>query len=215
VDGDEVDIELGVEAGAGALLATQASTKVYRSPRGCRQSLRATVGDAGALVVLPDPVVCFAGARYEQTARIDLATTSSLLFADIFTAGRSARGERWQFETYASRVQVFVEGRPVFHDATTLDAKAGPLVHRMGRFDALATVYITGPAFLPLAAKVVATPSPWQRRGDLLEVISDAQGKGALLRVAGASVEGVLRTLRDRLKPLSDVLGDDPFARKW
>src|SRR5690349_4466504 len=63
VDGDDVTLRVRVGAGAAALVATQASTKVYRSPRGCRQRVDAEVGDGGLLVLLPDPVVCYAGAR--------------------------------------------------------------------------------------------------------------------------------------------------------
>src|SRR5690349_16152460 len=59
VDGDSVSIDLDVDAGVAAFLATQASTKVYRSARGAREGLRARVVEGVLLVVMPDPVVCF------------------------------------------------------------------------------------------------------------------------------------------------------------
>jgi hypothetical protein len=38
---------------------------------------------------------------------------------------------------------------------------------------------------------------------------------GALLRVAGESVEQTGRELHQHLKFVSELLGDDPWARKW
>src|SRR4051812_14789077 len=62
VDGDELKLRARIRRGASALVTTQSSTKVYRSPRGCSQSFEAEVEEDATLVVLPDPVACFAGA---------------------------------------------------------------------------------------------------------------------------------------------------------
>src|SRR5262245_13535398 len=43
VDGDDIALRVDVDAGATLFLSTQASTKVYRSPRGTRTSLSARV----------------------------------------------------------------------------------------------------------------------------------------------------------------------------
>ena len=70
LDGDRIDLDVEVGDGASALLGTQASTKVYRSPpggAGSSQRLSARVGAGALLAVVPDPVVCFADTRYEQT----------------------------------------------------------------------------------------------------------------------------------------------------
>src|SRR5262245_38222153 len=69
VDGDCVEIDIEVGAGAAAYFSTQASTKVYRSERGAVTGLRAAVAAGGLLIVMPDPVVCFAASRYVQTQR--------------------------------------------------------------------------------------------------------------------------------------------------
>ena len=54
-----------------ALLQTQASTKVYRSPRGATSAARERWSATMApLVVLPDPTVCFAGACFAQAQHV-------------------------------------------------------------------------------------------------------------------------------------------------
>src|SRR5690242_8834798 len=59
VDGDDVALDLVVEAGATLLVFTQASTKVFRGA----SSQRVSAHVDGRLVLLPDPVAAFAEAR--------------------------------------------------------------------------------------------------------------------------------------------------------
>lgn len=219
VDGDTVRLDLTLGEGSTGLVGTQASTKVYRCPTGsCRQDLTATVQPDALLVLVPDPVVCFADARYEQTIHVDLAEGASLVLLDTFTAGRSARGERWQFARYASRVVVTRGGAPFVNDATILDPAHGALAPRLGRFDAVATILLVGPRARGLRdAAIAGAPSP-ARAADLAFAVSPLGDAGALIRVAGTSVEAVTTRARDALSGLAGlatILGDDPFARKW
>src|SRR5262245_25857867 len=55
VDGDAVALEVRVDAGATAVITTQASTKVYKGSS--QQRTRVSVDGDGAVLVLPDPVV--------------------------------------------------------------------------------------------------------------------------------------------------------------
>jgi urease accessory protein len=229
VDGDSVRLDVSVDAGAAGLLGTQASTKVYRCPNGvCRQDTAARVAEDALLVLIPDPVACFATARYEQTTCVDLAASASLVLVDAYTSGRAARGERWDFHRYASRILVRRWGSPLLLDATVLDPGHGALRTRMGRFDAFATIVLVGPrvrALVQAAASLGAPvtmggqppypPAPQAVRADLVLAASPLGDDGVLVRIAGVSVEGVTAAVRARLTGLVAVLGDDPFARKW
>lgn len=215
VDGDSIHLEVDVGARATGLLSTQSSTKVYRSPRGCRQALHARVGEEALLVLLPDPVACFAGAHYEQETTLTLAPRASLVLLDTFTCGRAARGERWAFSRYLARTLVEREGRPLLLDAVRLDPSEGALPPRMGRFEALATLAVFGPAVAPLREALLHAPPPLRRRAPIIEAASPLGEDGALLRVAATSVEEALSTVRARLHALPSLLGDDPLARKW
>jgi urease accessory protein len=232
VDGDALEIDVEVGPGAAGLLGTQASTKVYRCPSGvCRQSLTARVAEGGVLVMVPDPVACFAGARYEQAVRIDLAASSTLVSVDAFTAGRSARGERWDFARYSARSVVTREGAPLFVDSILLDPEHGGLRARMGRFDAFATVVVVGPQAAPIREAALAREPlvmDWSapRRAAPLVIAASPLGQdGAVVRIAGVSAETVTAAVRGGLQGISTsvppggwlgaLLGDDPFARKW
>ena len=116
VGGDAVHLRIDVADGATALLQTQASTKVYRSPRGASSSMDACVGEGGRLLMLPDPTVCFAGSGFQQAQHVDLDATASLVLMDWMTSGRRAFGERWAFDRYESRLTVRRDGRVVLGD---------------------------------------------------------------------------------------------------
>lgn len=227
VDGDRLDVEIEVEPRASALLGTQASTKVYRSAGsandstpGCAQRFVARVGEGSALTVIPDPIVCFAGARYEQAIDVTVTPSGSLFLMDGYTCGRSARGERWAFSRYESRTIVSRDdgaGSPASRivDATRLDPRHGAVADRMRRFDVVVSVIALGPRFATVREAMLAALPPLGSRDSVLAAASSIGDDGCILRVAAERFESASLTLRSSFAALARVLGDDPFARKW
>jgi urease accessory protein len=212
LDGDRLRLSVDVAAGAAAYLTTQASTKVY--PGSAAQETDAAVAAGGLLVALPDPVVCFAGARYEQRARVALAEGASLVWLESLSAGRVAHGERWELARYESRLDIDAGGRARVRDALLLDPAHGPLAARLGRFAALATLVALGPQAAPLRAAWLDAPPPAQR-APAIAAASPLGDDGAIVRVAAASVAELGAALAPLLAPIAALLGDDPLARKW
>ncbi len=212
VDGDGIALEVQVKEGASALLGTQASTKIYRSPGGTSQRLTAEVAEGALLAVLPDPVTCFEGARYTQETRVALAAGASLVLLDAVTAGRSSRGERWLFDRYLARITIERAGVPLLTDALELDPAHGAVPGRMGRFEALYTLVVVGPRVAPIADDVLALPRPLGPRPDVLLSPSPLAADAVMLRLAARSVEAGTRVVRAALARIAQVLGDDPFA---
>ena len=217
VGGDAIALDVEVGGGASALLSSQASTKVYRSPRGVSNLLHARVGSGAMLAVLPDPVVCFAASSYRQSQQFDLAADAALVCLDWMTSGRHASGERWAFDEYRTRLAIRVGGDIVCYDAVTLASADGALAERFDRFDVLATLAIVGVAFRGTCARLIAAHAERgvARRADSVIAVSPLADAGALVRIAGRGVEDVGRTIRGVLDFLPPVLGDDPWTRKW
>jgi urease accessory protein len=220
VAGDRTRLEVTVDAGARCFLGTQASTKIYRNPARllCSHKLVAKIADEALLILAPDPVQCFAESSYEQRQHFVLAPTASLLLVDWLSAGRTARGERWNFRRYLSRNEVEREGKKLLIDALSLDSHAGALdsKFRGGRFNCLATVALFGPNLAAFAKEILGwcnaqTISP---KGSLVFAASSVQ-EGALLRFAGTSVEEVGRAIRERLGFVGKLLNGNPWERKW
>jgi urease accessory protein len=217
VDGDALSLTVDVEAEACALLGTQASTKIYRSPRGTSQRLAARVAAGALLAVVPDPVSCFAGASYAQHVDVVLEDdTATLVLVDALTCGRAARGERWAFARYASRTRVWIGDRLVAHDPLRLDPAHGDLLTRMGRFDALASIIAAGPRAAGvrdrLLAAAAAAPS---RDASRLHSVTVLPCGAAIGRLAATSASEATAAVRALIAPLVGELGDDPFARRW
>ena len=219
VGGDDIALTLDVDDGARALVATQASTKIYRSSTRTRQSLEARVGRGGLLVVLPDPVTPFAGSTFEQAQSFGLAEDAGLLVLDWFTAGRRASGERWAFDRYSSRLEIARAGRRVFYDHLWLSGDDGPLAERMRQFNVYALAVAVGPwsdGGHP-GVRPGSDHEDSKRRGplDLLMSVTPFGPSGTILRVAGTRTEQVAAVVRDFCAPIASLIGADPWARRW
>jgi len=217
VDGDRLEMQIRVDEGAAAYLSTQASTKVYKSRRGTASQLAASIAPEALLVVSPDPVVCFADARYTQVQEYDVASSGALIVLDWFTSGRHQSGERWAFAHYESRLIIRVDGRELVHDAIALRAADGDMSQRLGRFDVIATLAMVGSGVAAEASAVAARAdggAPVSRAPQLASATS-LPGGGCMVRIAGTSLESVTATIRDLLSFLPGRLGDSPWQRKW
>lgn len=236
VAGDQTRLDLNLRASTRCFLGTQASTKVYRNQRAqpCGHTTAADIGPDALLVYTPDLVQAFADSIYEQRQDFHLQAGASLVLLDWFSAGRSARGERWQFRRFKSRnaihrsrsterideTELAAASQPdlVFLDSILLEGADGALdgPHRTGRFDCFATLVMLGPAVASLAKAMLADiqARPVQRQSSLL-VSASPIADGGLLRIAGTEVEAVAQEWRRHLTELPSMLGDDPWSRKW
>jgi urease accessory protein len=211
VDGDRIDLRIESEPGTSALIGTQASTKVYRSPRGCSQRLEVHVADGAAIAIVPDPVVCFANAQYAQEVEISLAPTASLVLLEGYTCGRAARGERWKFARFESRTTIRRDGVVAIVDAVRLDPAHGPISERMGPFDVLLSLVAVGPRFDQVREAMLATSA----RDSAIVATSPVGVDAAVMRIAANRFEDASCVLRPSFAAVAAMLGDDPFARKW
>jgi urease accessory protein len=213
VDGDRVRLGISLAEGARAFVSTQGPTRIYRSPRGCESETVCSVGEGAALVLAPDAIACFAGARFRQRTQVDLQGSGSVALWDVLSAGRSARGERWAFQRCALGLTVRRQGRALVDERWLLDPAHGALGERLGRFEALATVLLAGPLFGPLREAFRAQEPPG-RRVRLLESASPLDGDALVARLAAASLEELILALRARFAGATALLGDDPWARR-
>ena len=216
VDGDHARFEIEVEESAVALFSTQASGKVYRSPQGTSHSMAAHVNKGATVILLTDPVTCFAGARYSSSTSVFLDAGGSALLVEAFTAGRTSRGERWAFDRYEARTRVIREGQLVAHEAMTLDKTHGALGARFGAMNAFATVIALGPSVEGVCAELSLVTPTLKRNAELIAQPSPLpSGGGTVMRVAATRVEILTIFLKHTLAGLTALLGDDPSARKW
>lgn len=210
VSGDHIDLDVDVGSHTRLLLLTQGSTKVYCERRGgdfleklqharpslpvSEQYFRYIVRPHATLVLLPEPVTCFARSRYVQTQRIDLrcAQTSSLVLLDWFTSGRLLIDgpkestdmhripEFWHFYLYHSRNEVRVDGQVIARDCQELSQDLPEklirdvptdLSHRCAPYTCYATLLLYGPEVATICQAMeeefdaIQQPQPLLRSG--------------------------------------------------
>lgn len=109
--GDHVDVHVRVRSEARLGLLSQGSTKVYKTPSKdvcTEQLLTATIDEGAALLQLPDPVQPFKGSSYRQSQSFYVHPRySNLVLLDWVSAGRTARGEGWEFFQWKGRNEVW------------------------------------------------------------------------------------------------------------
>jgi urease accessory protein len=213
VGADDVSLSVHVAAGSTLFLSSQGASRIHARSRS-RFTLSAQVESAATLISWPDPLACFPGATFTQEQTFSLRGDANLLLIDAWSAGRVARGERWDAAWIRSRTRIAVDQTPIFHDALELNRDHGALRLRVGG-EALATVVLVGPALAKATEQVlqqvralppspttliVASPWPW----------------GLVLRVVAPRPELLTQALRRLLQThLAELLGEDPLSRKW
>jgi len=147
LDTDSLSLQVDVGPRAQAQVTSTGATRVYRSrspERHASQCIRVNVAAGGYLEYLPDQLIPFAGSRFDQTARVEIATGGSLIWWERVSPGREASNEIFQFHSLRSRFELIADGQPVATESWCLN----PLIRRMdsvarlGPFRHFASCYV-------------------------------------------------------------------------
>ena len=151
MDGDAHLIQVKARAGARAVVTGQSATRVHPAVTSyATQQWAIEVEDDACLVVLPGPTIPYAGCRYFQRGRIELAKRARLIWGDIWLPGRYDRGalsERFQFERMIQDFAVCREGRLVYRERFRWDGPWSPekVQWYLGGHLASASLFVAGP----------------------------------------------------------------------
>ncbi|MEN9203405.1 MAG: urease accessory protein UreD [Thermostichus sp. DG02_2_bins_29] len=109
--GDQHQIQIALGTGSAVEIRTQGATRLH--PGGIEQQIQVDLAPASQLIWIAHPTIPGAGADFRQQVQIHLAPSARLAYAEIWTAGRLAMGERWQFQRLQTRLQVWITDCPV------------------------------------------------------------------------------------------------------
>jgi len=127
LDGDEHQLTVFVDDGSSLELRTQAATLVY--PGVSRQTIDIRLAENAQLIFKPHPLILAKGANLTQRVRINLNASAKIQYIDSWVAGRLAMGECWEFESFANRLEIFVENILVFRENWIISPADMPLTH--------------------------------------------------------------------------------------
>ena len=115
VGGDQLSLDIKLEANSRSLITSVAAQKVYGSigrsrlqPEGCfaHQQVRCSLASGSDLEWLPQELVLYADALFEQQLRVTLPEDASFLSAEIVRLGRTAAGETLQQGRWRSSLTI-------------------------------------------------------------------------------------------------------------
>lgn len=127
-DAQSIDVRVGV--GAALRVTNQAFEKIHRMEAGksASRSTRLAVAEGAYLDYAPQPMIPFADSEYTADCVAELEGPGArLVFEEVLSCGRVARGERFGYRSFKNRVRVNVAGRPVYLDNVVYDPATMPM----------------------------------------------------------------------------------------
>jgi len=198
LDSDDLRLRVEVGPGANAQITTTGATRLYRSRSAgavSRQRTEIHVGERGLLEYLPDPLIPYARARFEQSAVIELEAGATLFWWETFAPGREAAGEVFQYHALRSSLELRAGGALVALEQFAIEPRLRDPASaaRLGRFRYFSTFYIcqTGRdagSWLALESQLGDLAGELSRPGEVLWGVSTLAGCGLAIR--GVALKG-------------------------
>lgn len=134
--GDRLDMTVGVEPGAHALLTTPGATRFYRSAGDvASQTVSATVASGARLEWLPLETLVYSGALAESRAVFTLAPGGEMIGRDLIALGLPAADQAFERGHFLQQLEIpgvwLERGRLAAGDALLMDSPAGLAGHRV------------------------------------------------------------------------------------
>lgn len=196
--GDDLAVDLSVGPDARAQVTTTSATRLYQARNEAapaRQSTTITIAQGGLLEYLPDPLIPFAGSRYEQKTAISLAHDAGFMGWEVLAPGREARAECFAFETLRLSLDIWAEQRPILLERNHLAPQSQPLTTpaQMGTYRYLASFYcahvgLPTARWQALEAELAAIAQSLSTRGECQWGVTTLVAHGIVVR--GLSVDG-------------------------
>ncbi|WP_240927436.1 urease accessory protein UreD [Paenibacillus thiaminolyticus] len=148
VGGDRYRMELELGEGASALMTTQSSTKIYRTPKEPVFQLTRIALEAGSyLEWLPDSIIAYRDSRYRQQTEIRMDRSAALILGEIVTPGWSPDGAHFSYDAITLKTMIEMDGVPVLFDHLRLRPDEQP-IRGLGRMDGhthVGSLFVIGP----------------------------------------------------------------------
>ena len=125
---DVMTTKIVVEKNAKALVTTPANTKYYKMELGpAKLTNEIDVMDEAEMEYIPEHNVPFAKSKVFQETTFNIAESAKLIAFDMVTSGRLARGEKFFYDIYSSKVKIFIDGELKLYENARLEPIKNPL----------------------------------------------------------------------------------------
>lgn len=131
--GDQLRIDIGIDASAQALLTTPGAGKWYRSAgQSAEQTVTVKVGAGGTAEWLPQESIVFNGAAARMRTLVDLEEGARYLGVETICFGRRASGETFERGSLHLASDIRLAGQPLWHERGRIDGASALLQSPIG-----------------------------------------------------------------------------------
>ncbi|MBA3442209.1 MAG: urease accessory protein UreD [Pyrinomonadaceae bacterium] len=205
--GDRLEMIAEVGPEARAQLTSTGATRLYRSrveTPAALQINKISVGENGLLEYLPDELIPFAGSRYRQETKIELAQSAGLFWWETVAPGREARGELFDYESLQIKLDITAEGKPLALERIKLEPGKRPLASlvRLGSYRYFSSFYIcrvgqNATRWLELEKQLAELARQLTRPSETLWGVSTLAAHGLIVRALSVKGRDIASGLRD------------------
>lgn len=199
--GERYRMTVEVEPGASLLLSSQSATRIHRTP--CEPAVQEatfTVGAGSRLEYVPDQVIAYRDARYQQDTTIVADAAAQAFVAEILTPGWDPAGTPFTYGQLQLRTTVREpsSGRLVYRDNVRLEPAAlGDAISGIGHLEGathLASVLVLGSHTAGDHADAVRRVAEEQGRGSVEVGVTTGSRHGVswlVVRALGHSTDAL------------------------
>ena len=127
--GDHMRAEIAADAGAAAVVTTQAAEKIYRSQGALTEiGIDLNLAAGSRLDWLPQEMILFCGSRWRRKLTTDVAADASLTIAESIVFGRAAMNEVVDSGFCHDRWRIRRDGKLIFAEDMRLDGNPARLL---------------------------------------------------------------------------------------
>lgn len=198
LNGDIYDMEIEVGCKCSVSLATQAYHRIYTSDKAVSQSVKIRMEKDSTLCYIPHPVVPHMHSKFNGYNTITLSQHATLVMGEIITCGRIFLKERFQFDYYRSRTDIFYNGKLIFCDNQQLFPDSDSM-HRTGMYEGF-----THQASLFIFSDKLALKEIQERLFSRLETYTQIEAglsltdqHGLVVRILGTKAEQLFSILQE------------------
>ena len=135
LDGDVLEVDATVAAGAKAALISPAACRVHTMEEGHARVEQCYRVESGAVLdVWPAPLVLQKDSSLKQFTRLEVAADATVLFCEVVSPGRAAYGERFEFREWRSQLKVIREGELLAYENFSCRPDCGDLADWRARY---------------------------------------------------------------------------------
>ena len=150
LQGDRFSFDITLKKNAISHITTQSATRIYKMEKNFgTQTINLTVDENCYLEFIPDQIIPFRKSRFFQQTYINVHDTATLIYSEILSAGRVARGESFEYDLCVMKaiaVNQFNKTRMI--DSTKLIPNKMNFRSQfvLGKYDTLGNVYVLSPS---------------------------------------------------------------------